>query len=735
MVNHLCWNGVAEAQNLLQRFSPGRKMDVLEDNRPLAKSSVEQLRNFTDAAFCIASAHLREDEMISMVQKWIKDDKANFLLEALESPASTIADLAEAMQRYRAIGVDESELSKALQTALRTSLMRRFFTDELEAVNHAKECVAVGDFCDVTLRVIAPPAGRGKLGGKSSGLFLGAHLVRRSLPASDLLADIRTPKTWYMTSDGLMHFIRHNQLEEVYNRKYLEIDQIRREYPHIVQLFKNSHFPPELSKGFSMALDDFEDRPLIVRSSSLLEDRMGSAFSGKYKSLFLANQGKKKDRLAALADAVAEVYASIFGPDPIAYRAERNLLDMQEEMGVMIQEVVGSRVGGYFLPTYAGVAFSNNEFRWSPRIKRTDGLVRLVMGLGTRAVDRVGDDYPILVAPGQPGLRVNSSFEEMLRYSPRRADVINLGTGAFETVDIDAFLRECGAGLPGVEDLVSLAGEGSLRRPTGRPDFESGDWVVTCDGLINRGPFMPRMKALLDLLRGRLGVPVDIEFASNGRDFYLLQCRPQNSGPDSAPSIIPSDVPASRILFSANRFVSNGMVPAITHIVYVVPEGYAHLADYDDLKEVGRIVGRLNKALPRKGFILMGPGRWGSRGDIKLGVSVTYSDISNTSALIEIARRKGDYQPDLSFGTHFFQDLVEGAIRYLPLYPDEPGQTFNEALLLEAPNALARFLPDCARYSDVIRVVDLAAMGQSLSLVMNGDEDRALAFLAGPSPV
>ncbi len=172
--------------------------------------------------------------------------------------------------------------------------------------------------------------------------------------------------------------------------------------------------------GLSAALDDFAGVPVIVRSSSLLEDRVGSAFSGKYKSLFLANQGTKKERLAALLDAVAEIYASMFGPDPIEYRQERGLLDFDEQMGILIQEVVGTRNGKYFFPAFAGVAFSKNEFRWSPRITRDDGLVRLVPGLGTRAVDRTSDDYPVLIVPGQPELRVNVAVDEIIRYSPKQ---------------------------------------------------------------------------------------------------------------------------------------------------------------------------------------------------------------------------------------------------------------------------------------------------------------------------
>ena len=184
-------------------------------------------------------------------------------------------------------------------------------------------------------------------------------------------------------------------------------------------------------------LSTYEGRPVqtpslsryaIVRSSSLLEDRAGAAFSGKYKSLFLANQGTKQEKLDALTDAIAEVYASTFSPDPIEYRSERGLLDFGEEMGIMIQEVVGTRMGNYFVPSFAGVMFSNNEFRWSPRIDRKDGLVRMVPGLGTRAVDRLVDDYSILLAPGKPNLSVNVTPDEKVRYSPHYIDVINLET-------------------------------------------------------------------------------------------------------------------------------------------------------------------------------------------------------------------------------------------------------------------------------------------------------------------
>ncbi|MEJ2678314.1 MAG: PEP/pyruvate-binding domain-containing protein [Gemmatimonadota bacterium] len=244
-------------------------------------------------------------------------------------------------------------------------------------------------------------------------------------------------------------------------------------------------------------------------------------------------------------------------------------------------------------------------------------------------------------------------------------------------------------------------------------------------------PFMARMATLLQVLRDRLGRPVDIEFACDGEHLYLLQCRSQSRTGDVRPAAIPRGLPPERILFTAHRFVSNGRVPAITHIVYVDPERYAELAESEDLLDVGRAVSRLNKTLPRRKFILMGPGRWGSRGDIRLGVSVTYSGINNTAVLIEIARKTGQYVPDLSFGTHFFQDLVEGDIRYLPLYPDEPGWILNDTFFRTAHNLLPALLPEYAHLEPVVRVIDVRETtgGDVLRVLLNGDTDEAIAFL------
>jgi pyruvate,water dikinase len=495
---------------------------------------------------------------------------------------------------------------------------------------------------------------------------------------------------------------------------------------------KNAKFPPGIVKSLAMALDDFGDNPLIVRSSSLLEDQMGSAFSGKYKSLFLANQGSKKQRLEDLMDAIIEVYSSVFSPDSIKYRCERGLLDFQEEMGIMIQEVVGCRIGPYYMPLFSGVGFSNNEFRWSPRIKREDGLIRLVMGLGTRAVDRLSDDFPVLISPGQPGLRVNTVPEEIKHYAPKKVDVIDLQSNSFRTIEISTLLKEYGVQIPFIQEIVSVnkndyIGKYSLFDI----DFTQDDLIVTFDGLLSDTSFVKQMGLILKTLQEKLGTPVDIEFASDGRDFYLLQCRPQSFSLDSVPAAIPQDIPEKDIVFSANRYISDGSIEDISHIVYVDPDGYNSLQELSQLINIGRAIGQLNSLLPKRRFILMGPGRWGSRGDIKMGVQVSYSDINNTAALIEIARKKSNYIPELSFGTHFFQDLVESNIRYLPLYPDNREIIFNTRFLNHSKNLLAELLPEYADLEEVIKLIDVRqnSGGRVLNITMNADLEQALGYL------
>ena len=735
MLYRLFWNGVAEAREMV-RDSDWSSVEGLheEANSPSQTQTMEKMLAVSDAIFSLAEKYLSPDEILASIQKWIQEKRTSFLIKAVDNIDTQLEEIIDAVMLYKTMADKAVSLPAPTEKWLRVSLIRRFFSDHLEYLKTAKENVEVADFYDLVQRIIFPAGSCGNLGGKSAGLFLAHAILTRA--GERCMGSLRIPRTWYIPADAITVFLHLNELEAINEQKYKDLEQVRLEYPNIVHILKCSRFPGDIVKGLAAALDDMGDTPLIVRSSSLLEDRVGASFSGKYKSLFLANRGTKQERLQALLEAIAEVYASMFGPDPIEYRGAWGLLDFHEKMAIMIQEVVGRRIGHYFLPAFSGVAFSNNEFRWSPRIKRGDGLVRLVPGLGTRAVDRVSDDYPILISPGAPDLRVNATPDEVRRYSPKKMDVINLETGRFETVGVRDFLRQHGHDTPGINQIVSVQREGGMITPAGlSSDFSRDDVIVTFEGLIQRTPFMQQLQAVLKRLQEKMGRPVDIEFASDGADFYLLQCRSQSLTDSDLPSPIPNDLPEEDIVFSANRFVSNGTIPEITHIVYVDPDGYAALANRNDLLDVGRAVGMLNRLLPKRQFILMGPGRWGSRGDIKLGVQVTYSDINNTSVLIEIARRKGNYVPELSFGTHFFQDLVEASIRYLPLYPDDEGIRFNEAFLKQSANVLPEILHAFDHLGHTVRVIDVpkSAGGRILKVLLNADQGEAVGVLAKPA--
>lgn len=741
MLHHLFWSGIKESRKVLMfdtDFEANYTRGMTEVNTPSQKQSHESILAVSDHVFAIAARHLNNEEILSYLHKWIQENKLSFLIKTVDTSNAPLGAVIDAILRYHALPASEAILAPSTEKWLKVSLIRRFFSDNIDFINIAKQYLEVADFFDLATHIIYPSESNGHLGGKSTGLFLARQILLRKIDEEKLFTEIKTPKTWYMTADCMTDFLRYNNLEDSNQQKYKDLEQVRIEYPNIIQLFKHARFPSDISKELSLALDDFGEHSIIVRSSSLLEDRIGTAFSGKYKSLFLSNCGSKQSRLEALFDAISEVYASVFGPDPILYRSEHGLIDFREEMGIMIQQVVGIHVGHYLMPTFAGVAFSSNEFRWSPRLKREDGLVRLVPGLGTRAVDRVSNDYPVMLSPGQPALKVNVNPDEIRHYSPSQVDLINLETKSFETVPLKHLLCEYGTEITNLHHLVSVYKEGNIYQTSPMDiDVHRDELIVTFDGLFNRTDFAKQIRRILTVLQESLGTPVDIEFASDSKSFYLLQCRSQYTESDVAISAIPQDIPTNKTLFTATRFISNGRVPDITHIIYVSPQQYAEQISLDSLVEIGRAVGRLNVLLPKHRFILMGPGRWGSRGDIKQGVQVTYSDINNTAVLIEIALKKGDYSPELSFGTHFFQDMVEAGIRYIPLYPDDKSIVFNRLFLDSSYNILPDILPEYAHLADVVHVIDVPSCknGNVLKILMNADIGQAIGFFGEPTVV
>ncbi|MFO8110666.1 MAG: PEP/pyruvate-binding domain-containing protein [Thermoplasmata archaeon] len=700
-------------------------------NMPNPRQDLDSLKIVQEKVFETARECISSQDISELFHRWLREDKARPLLLASQRIGIPLVEITDELNRFFETTGSEGVLAPEDHLSICTALTKRFFTDRLEFLNISKKYITVDDFVPLLKHIIGPAQGAGKLGGKASGIFLANKILESEMDKDEIFDFVSFQKSWHITSDTMMDLIQYNDLDEVIHLKYLDPSEIRQEQPFLEQIFKNAVFTAEMVDGLKRILSDLEDKPIIVRSSSLLEDSFGAAFSGKYKSLFLANIGTEEERLNDLMNAIAEVYASTMGSDPIEYRRERGLLDVNEEMGILIQEVVGEKVGPYFFPAYAGVAFSRNEFRWSPRIRREDGIIRLVTGLGTRAVDRIGNDYPMLVSPNRPELRVNTLVEERVKYSQRYMDVINLEKGIIETVEVQKLITEYEEDFPKLKKIISVYEDEQLKPYSVLRDLKRSDSVITFSGLLKDKKFMESMRRLLNLLEQKMGIPVDVEFASDGEKLYILQCRPQSQSREIERKPIPRGVKNNRKIFSANRYVTTGHVDNIQYVVYVVPEAYMGLESKEEMKNVARTVSELNSVLPRRKFILMGPGRWGSRGDIKLGVPVVYRDINNTTLLVEVAREKGDYLPELSFGTHFFQDLVEADINYLPLYPDEEENIYNEELLMRSKNRLGELLPRWEHMGEVVRVIkvsDLLKDGM-LEVVMDGEANEALAYL------
>ena len=434
-------------------------IEGIRESVTIKSPSIKQpfdLLNVCDRTFKIAAEHLSGNEITAQLKQWILEEKGYHLIKVINRIGASLPEIIEAVTHYCNLTEGNDLLYSPTERWLKVALIRRFLSDDLIFINIAKQYIDVKDFNELIQRIIFPAGSHGKLGGKSAGMILGYQILNKMNDQFALFYPLKLPKTWFITTDATTDFLHYNNLEDLYELKYKDLHDVRANYPNVIQLMKNSRFPSGMVKSLAMALDDFGDTPLIVRSSSLLEDQIGASFSGKYKSLFLANQGSKQKRLEELMDAIAEVYASIYNPDSLQYRSERGLLDFHEEMGIIIQELVGIRVGPYYLPICAGVAFTNNELRWSPRVKRGDGLVRIVPGYGTRAVDRLSNDFPVLVSPGQPALRVNHTPEEAKHYSPKKIDLINLEKETFETVEVKEFLKEYGSLIPNNNILISI---------------------------------------------------------------------------------------------------------------------------------------------------------------------------------------------------------------------------------------------------------------------------------------
>ena len=384
-------------------------------------------------------------------------------------------------------------------------LLRMMVTRDERLVALASRWFDLDDLLALRKRMI----GTGLIGGKSVGMLLARAILCKADPRwRDRL---ETHDSFYIGSDVFYTFLVRNGCWRA-RRGQRKSETFMDGAEEARERILSGTFPGFLQEQFVAMLEYFGQSPIIVRSSSLLEDSFGNAFTGKYDSVFCPNQGSPQERLSAFLEAVRTVYASTMSPEALLYRAHRGLIDRDEQMAILVQRVSGAVHGHLFYPQVAGVGLSYNPYAWSEQIDPEAGVLRLVFGLGTRAVDRSDDDYTRLVALNAPQRRPDAERSGAVGFSQRRVDLLDLRANRFTSERIDDVAR-ASPDLP--IDLYAVRRSALLRDAGGSPRPSDEGWILTFGKLLSETPFVPYMREMLGILRDAYEYPVDIEFTAN----------------------------------------------------------------------------------------------------------------------------------------------------------------------------------------------------------------------------
>jgi pyruvate,water dikinase len=651
-------------------------------------------------------------------------------LQPMESSIAPWDSVYQKLIQYRETDKDPQQMTPEI-LALKEEFLRMLIGNHPEFNRLADSYFTMEDLYNIRNRMI----GSGRIGGKAAGMLLARRILLEVNSEIDFSHVLEDHDSFYIGSDVFFSFLVHNNLFRLRLKLSRDSQLSREEFGEVEQNFLSGGFSTEIMEQFRNMLDYFGQAPIIARSSSLLEDSFGNAFAGKYRSEFCTNQGSPDERLEVFLRAVKLVYASTLSPDALSYRRRRGLAESDEQMAILVQRVSGIPYRNFFFPSLAGVAFSRNLYAWTSRIDSNKGVIRLVFGLGTRAVNRVGGDYPRMIAVSHPQLRPEVGME-IAKYSQHEVDLLNLEENQFVTLPITEVVS--GNDYPNIHLLISVLKEdylSDLYRGI-RPD-SSEKLVLAFNKLISGTNFVKITGNMLEILDRAYGHPVDTEFTASvdpegNVKVNLLQCRPLWLPGLSGPVKVPDNILQEHTLFKATRVISGGVVSRIKHIIYIDPRRYAEITSMELKRSVGRVVGRLNAhpRLMKEKFLMMGPGRWGS-GNIDLGVNVSYADIDNTAVLVEIAHEDSGHIPEVSYGTHFFQDLVEGQIIYLPVYPDDTQTMFNNSFFEGSVNILTELLPESDEFENVVHVIDVPkiAEGAYARVVADPHSHSAICFL------
>jgi hypothetical protein len=601
---------------------------------------------------------------------------------------------------YSALNKDE-----AVQSEMKKLLIGLMIGREPRISELAGKYFTLRDILDIASREI----GSGFIGGKSVGMLLGRKILEKE--AWDALHNNWEPHdSWYLGSDIFYTYIVQNGWWEL-RCKQKTAEGYFALAPELHEKLLHGKFPDVIREQFYQMMEFFGQSPIIVRSSSLLEDNFGNAFAGKYESVFCANQGSPEERFEAFEQAVRTVYASAMSDDALTYRQSRGLFGRDEQMAILVQRVSGDHYGELFFPHIAGVGHSTNLYVWSKDMNPNAGMLRLVFGLGTRAVDRVSGDYVRIVPLDQPAKGPPVAYGDERKFSQHKADVLNLRENKMAEAAVDVL---CNQDLKTDKTVFFSVDSAMLARlrELGRPTTPMPQ-ILDFKKLLAETEFSAIASKILGTIEKAYDYPVDIEFTANfSQDgnfkFNLLQCRPLQTKVIGKAVNIPKPDQQNIFFSSTGNFMGGNVRLPLDYCVFVKAEEYLALGEQDKY-QVARIIGMLNQKLKGSSVMLIGPGRWGTTTP-SLGVPVHFSELCNMTAMCEVSYRQGGLIPELSFGSHFFQDIVETGIFYAAIFDGEKDVSFNPKQILDRPNLLEETLPGEKEWGNVVHLAETSGL-------------------------
>lgn len=507
--------------------------------------------------------------------------------------------------------------------------------------------------------------GEGSVGGKARGLaFIDTLIKKHNLADKYPGVTISIPRTVVLSTDVFDEFMENNNLYRI------ALSQASDE--EILKAFVDARLPSQVWQEL-YALISIVSKPIAIRSSSKLEDSHYQPFAGVYSTYMIpCVKSDPKFGIKLLTEAIKSVYASVFFKSSKAYMtATSNVID-EEKMGIILQEVCGTKHGDYFYPTISGVARSINFYPIPPQTPK-DGIVNLAYGLGKYIVN---GGQTLMFSPRYPQNALQLSTPEMaMRDAQKKFFALDMNPDNFvPSVDDGINITSL--------DMKTVADKKSSRLLLSTYDYqnnmlrdgiyEDGLKVLTFAGILRHKamPLAEILDELMTLTQKEIGNPVEIEFAVNldvdkGEpvQFSYLQMRPIVENKELVELNI-SEINNDDLIILSNSSLGNGVINNVCDFVYVRPDTF----NASHTNTIAGMIEEINQQMIRenRNYILVGPGRWGSS-DPWLGIPVKWSQISNARVIVESGLK--NFRIDPSQGTHFFQNLTSFRVGYFTINP------------------------------------------------------------------